>query len=114
MKKQRTERLVVVIGRNRRVYARVYKLESYIPAFLSHCVQKEGEKAAYEGFYASVVNLEKSDETTMVYRVSYVPMPDEVVAAYRAQRDRERCERERERRRMEALEMRARLAYAGI
>lgn len=107
MKTQREEKLVVIIGRNRRVYARVYKLESYIPAFIGHCTQKEGEKSAREGFFIGKVELESSDGKTMVYRCHYEPMPEPVAQAYRERYELERRARERE-------EMRRRRVYAGF
>ena len=65
------EYLAVVIGRNRRVYARVYKKESSVEKFALRCLDKEREKAKAEGILFGPRYIMKTEqtETTRVFRV---------------------------------------------
>ena len=69
--KNRPEHLAVVIGRNRRVYARVYKLPQYIEKFSRHYLESERMKSHPEGFVPTGMVLERPTETTWIYRVQY-------------------------------------------
>lgn len=71
MKKIRQENLAVVIGRNRRVYARVYKMVNRIDGFSKHYYNTEIEKSRDEGFRPTGMKLEKPNNTTWIYRVQY-------------------------------------------
>lgn len=71
MKYPRPENLAVVIGRNRRVYARIYKMTNRIEGFSEHYYKREIEKSREEGFRPIGMNLEKPNNTTWVYRVQY-------------------------------------------
>ena len=71
MKQARQENLVVVIGRNRRVYARVYKMIRYKDGMVEHYLQSERTKAGREGFMPTGVVLFRPNETTWLYRVQY-------------------------------------------
>lgn len=71
MKKTRPEVLAVVIGRNRRVYARVYKMINRIDAFSKHYYEMEIEKSREEGFCPVSMKLENPNNTTWVYRIQY-------------------------------------------
>lgn len=71
---KRDEHLAVVVGRNRRVYARVYKMTNRIDAFSTHYYETEIEKSREEGFRPVGMVLEKPNETTWIFRVSYEPI----------------------------------------
>lgn len=71
MKKIRPENLAVVIGRNRRVYARIYKMVNRIEGFSKHYFETEIEKSRNEGFHPVSMRLEKPNDTTWVYHVQY-------------------------------------------
>lgn len=69
------EHVAIVVGRNRRVYARVYKptsrMEWYIKRFSKHYLESERSKSFFEGFAPSGMTLERPNDTTWVFRVSY-------------------------------------------
>lgn len=69
------EHLAIVVGRNRRVYARIYKgipsLEKNIRRMSEHYLASEREKSASEGFAPDGMTLERPNDTTWVFRVSY-------------------------------------------
>ncbi len=71
MKTHRPQHLAVVIGRNRRVYARVYQMPRYIEAFSQHYLESERRKAFDEGFIPVGLSLEKPNDLTWIYRVEY-------------------------------------------
>lgn len=75
MKTPRPEHLAVVIGRNRRVYSRVYKMVNRIDGFAKHYLEKEKYDCEYkhEGFRPTGLTLEKPTETMWVFRVQYEP-----------------------------------------
>lgn len=75
MKKSRPENLCVVIGRNRRVYARVYKMLNRIDGFVAHYLEKEKTDCACkrEGFRPVGVTLQRPTETVWVFRIQYEP-----------------------------------------
>lgn len=71
MKNARPENLAVVIGRNRRVYARIYKMVNRIDGFSKHYYATEIEKSRDEGFRPVGMRLEKPNDTTWVYHIQY-------------------------------------------
>lgn len=71
MKADRPTHLAVVIGRNRRVYARIYKMVNRIDAFSKHYYAAEIEKSRAEGFIPVNMKLEKPNDTTWIFRISY-------------------------------------------
>lgn len=71
MKIPRTEKLVVVIGRNRRVYARTYKMEKSIEPFARRYFDREAQKAMEEGFIARDMTLYQPDEKTFIYTMVF-------------------------------------------
>lgn len=70
-KQQKSEVLAVVIGRNRRVYARIYKRISCIEGFSKHYYESEIRKSYDEGFRPVGMKLDKPNDTTWVYHVQY-------------------------------------------
>lgn len=67
----RNDLCVIVIGRNRRVYARMYKTEKRIAEFSRHCCHKEIEKSRKEGFRPFCTSLERPNDTTWIFHVQY-------------------------------------------
>lgn len=67
---KRPEVLAVVIGRNRRVYARIYKMTNRIEAFSKHYYATETEKSREEGFRPVGMDVENHDGI-VIYRVKY-------------------------------------------
>ena len=71
--KSKREVLAVVVGRNRRVYSRVYKMVNRIEAFSKHYYEMEKEKSRDEGFRP--VNMKvKEYKDTVVFRIQYEPI----------------------------------------
>ena len=74
----KTEHIAIVVGRNRRIYARVYKettrMEDFIKRFSEHYMESERCKSRIEGFVPSGMTLTRPDETTWVFRVEYQPI----------------------------------------
>lgn len=71
MKNPRTEKLVVVVGRNRRVYGRTYKMDKSIPEFAARYFDRESKKGLEEGFTAVDMTLYQPNDTTFIYTVVY-------------------------------------------
>lgn len=70
----KTEKIVVVAGRNRRTYSRTYKRESSIAHFLNHCMEKEREKCLEkDGGGITPISLDELSNTDgfAVYRFNY-------------------------------------------
>ena len=63
--------LAVVIGRNRRVYARMYKKENSIARFSRDYFEKERGKSEREGFRPVDMTMERPNETTWVFHIRY-------------------------------------------
>ena len=64
--------LAVVIGRNRRVYARTYKRNnSYITKMANHYKQMEVQKSACEGFRVVGMTDESPNENMRIFRIQY-------------------------------------------
>ena len=70
MKVPRTDKCAVVIGRNRRVYARGYKMEKAIFAFAERYMRRESEKSVPEGFMPEGMDFEKHGET-YIFKIRY-------------------------------------------
>lgn len=72
------EHLAIVVGRNRRVYARMYKetprMQDYIRRFSEHYYETEQHKSYGEGYHPASMVLEKPNDTTWVFRISYHPI----------------------------------------
>lgn len=87
MKAQRKTQIVIVVGRNRRVYARAYKNMNFVPAFVQKCFIKEGLKAQSEGFVPEYdamrhscdpefVEKNRLDETTIKIDIPYITIEE--------------------------------------
>lgn len=71
MKTPRTEKLAIVVGRNRRVYGRTYKMDKSIPEFAARYFTREAKKGLEEGFTATYMTLYQPNENTFIYTVVY-------------------------------------------
>ena len=71
MKTPRTTKVAVVIGRNKRVYARGYKMEKSIKPFAERYLQREAERAKEEGFIPCGMDFSRPDDTIYEYVIRY-------------------------------------------
>lgn len=71
------EYVVVVVGRNRRVYTRVYKRDTpaRIGNMVAHYMASEREKSAPEGFKIVGVDMDRTTNPYhRVFRIRYAPI----------------------------------------
>ena len=71
MKNPSTEKCAIVIGRNRRVYARTFKKESSIFAFAERYLPRESRKSIPEGFKPIGMDFCKLDDTTYRFKIRF-------------------------------------------
>ena len=74
MKTPRPTITAVIVGRNHRVYARLYKMEKPMFVFAEKCFQKEVRKAPEEGFRATSITHEMLNGITHKFTVHYEPI----------------------------------------
>lgn len=77
MEKEPNFYLAVVIGRNRRVYARVYKTPRRIKDMVEHYRQLENEKAMNEGFCVTGMEDISANDHVRIFRAQYGTEPTE-------------------------------------
>ena len=71
------EYVVVVVGRNRRVYTRVYKRDNpnRIENMVVHYMASEREKSTPEGFMVVGVDMDRTTNPYhRVFRIQYAPI----------------------------------------
>lgn len=74
MKVSRTDKTVVVIGKERRVYARIYKKQSSIPLFVRKAFLKDCEKAKGTAFKPVAVGECIQHGDLYEYHIIYEPV----------------------------------------
>ena len=72
MKVPRTDKTAVVIARNRRVYARVFKMDKALFAFAERYMTREAKKSIPEGFRPIGLSLDRFGDT-YIFKIDYVP-----------------------------------------